>query len=448
MYSAFISGALALLGFYVCLLYFQSRSRIYLYYFLFLLFNLLGIVVNLGNYHWNETLEYYISHSASRKLEVFTLLAFSFYGVFAIQLLDLKKQQPVLSHCIMYFASATALYAVLYGLFYPLIQEQAFVYFVSSRVLILSLSLVAIFWIMRSVRSAFKGFFIIGTCFYFIGAALSNLESILPNLSFQILHKLSPSAYYELGIFLEMICFSLALTKRIRIRNNNKRKEMYVLHEKAVYERDLAYSQMLASRVQVNPHFIFNCLNSIEYLIHIHDNAKATKYLNAFSRFVRLVLDTGQKPLISMADELDIVRLYLLLEANRFNEQFSYDIEIAPDVDLRGIELPPLFLQPIVEDSIWRGLLSSPETDKKLRIGIERHDDKVVVEIEDNGSRKNNRPLGKSERFHQTFGRTLFQERVDLHNKTHPLKIHYEPDKKNRRNEPTRKTCTRVIIDT
>lgn len=223
---------------------------------------------------------------------------------------------------------------------------------------------------------------------------------------------------------------------------------MYVLHEKAIYERDLAYSQMLASRVQVNPHFIFNCLNSIEYLIHIHDNAKATKYLNAFSRFVRLVLDTGQKPLISMAAELDIVKLYLMLEANRFNEQFSYDIEVAPDVDLQGIELPPLFLQPIVEDSIWQGLLSSPGTDKKLKIVIERNEDKVIVEIEDNGCRKDNLPLGKSERFHQTFGRTLFQERVDLHNKTHPLKIRYEPDKKTRKNEPTKKTCIRVIIDT
>ena len=105
----------------------------------------------------------------------------------------------------------------------------------------------------------------------------------------------------------------------------------------------------MALRSQMNPHFLFNSLNSIKYLIQSAENKLAITYLIKFSKLVRLVLEHSKSELITLQSEVAALQLYLEIESNRLGEQFSYEISIPPNINLEEIQLPPMFLQPLEE---------------------------------------------------------------------------------------------------
>ncbi|MCB0530536.1 MAG: histidine kinase, partial [Saprospiraceae bacterium] len=109
-------------------------------------------------------------------------------------------------------------------------------------------------------------------------------------------------------------------------------------------------------RTQMNPHFIFNALNSVNNFISRNDERAANKFLSNFARLMRMVLDHSQKDFISFEEEVDLLELYLELEHFRFRDKFDYTFEKSPDIDYAAIDLPPMLLQPFVENAIWHGL--------------------------------------------------------------------------------------------
>ena len=125
----------------------------------------------------------------------------------------------------------------------------------------------------------------------------------------------------------------------------------------AEYERNLAQAETVISRMQMNPHFIFNCLNAINLLIHQKAFKNASEYLITFSRFIRMILEMPMNDTISLSTELALVQHYLTLEEKRFNQELQYRIEFDDDNDWSDIMVPPLLLQPFVENAIWHGLL-------------------------------------------------------------------------------------------
>ncbi|MEO6683735.1 MAG: histidine kinase, partial [Ginsengibacter sp.] len=191
----------------------------------------------------------------------------------------------------------------------------------------------------------------------------------------------------------------------------------------AIYERNLAQAEMLATRMKINPHFLFNSLNAINNLIQGNENRKASKYLIVFSRFVRMVLETSKTPVISLKEELDLIDKYLTLEENRFDQNFSYRILQNEETDSENIFIPPLLLQPFVENAIWHGLLPSQKEKKELTIRIHSQNQKLEISIEDNGVGRKTDKKFKPLNSHKSMGTEITQKRIDLFNDNYENKI-------------------------
>ncbi|MBK7286293.1 MAG: histidine kinase [Flavobacteriales bacterium] len=112
-----------------------------------------------------------------------------------------------------------------------------------------------------------------------------------------------------------------------------------------------------ALNANMNRHFIFNALNSIQYSINRQDRTMANKYLTSFAKLIRKNLDASQNDTTTLAEELSRLELYLVLEHMRFKDKFQYSVSIAPEVDTHAVKIPAMMLQPYVENSIWHGIL-------------------------------------------------------------------------------------------
>lgn len=229
-------------------------------------------------------------------------------------------------------------------------------------------------------------------------------------------------------LFMAISLFSLLLfaffqnrNRKARIKNEQKIQQQENEKTQAVYEKNLMEAEMLATRMQVNPHFLFNCLNSIKYLIQSAQNKKATEYLVIFSRFVRMVLETSQKPLSSVIEELEMVGYYLRLEENRFNDDFTFRIDNKIPDGGKHVELPTLLLQPFVENAIWHGLLPSEKAVKNVTITADVHKSGILISIDDNGVGRNT--VIKTTSTHQSMGNKISQERIQLFNKSYSSSI-------------------------
>lgn len=192
---------------------------------------------------------------------------------------------------------------------------------------------------------------------------------------------------------------------------------------KADYEKKLAQVEMSALLAQMNPHFLFNTLNSIDSYIVKNESKKASEYLNNFARLVRLILQHSRSDYISLADELEALDLYLQMESLRFDNCFDYKIEVDDSLRTSSIVIPPMLIQPFLENAIWHGLrhLSKDPCEGKILLKITRDGDYLRCVIEDNGiGREKSMELkaGKSGNNHKkSMGMRITRDRIDLINK-------------------------------
>ncbi len=186
---------------------------------------------------------------------------------------------------------------------------------------------------------------------------------------------------------------------------------------KTEYEKKLANVKMDALRSQINPHFIFNCLNSIDYYIIKNESQKASEYLNQFSRLIRLILQNSSANSVTLKDELEALQLYMQMESLRFNHRFDYVVKVEKGLNLDAIEIPPMLLQPYVENAIWHGLMHKEE---KGRISVEvtRENGSLSFAIEDNGIGRKQAEALKSRNItkKRSMGMNITQNRIELLN--------------------------------
>lgn len=143
--------------------------------------------------------------------------------------------------------------------------------------------------------------------------------------------------------------------------------------------------EMQALKAQMNPHFIFNCINSIDSFILADDQANATLYLNKFAKLFRNILDGSRQNEISLSQELQTLRLYIELESLRDNFSFDVQYNISPDLDLTDFSIPSLLLQPLAENAIQHGLRNLSMRKGNLFISISQNDTHLVFTLQDNG---------------------------------------------------------------
>jgi len=141
-------------------------------------------------------------------------------------------------------------------------------------------------------------------------------------------------------------------------------------------------------RGQMNPHFIFNALNSVNHYISQNDERKANRYLSDFSKLMRMVMDSSKHSLIPLTEELDMLKLYVQLEHVRFNDKFDYTFDVSDSVSDSEFELPPMLVQPYIENAIWHGLRYL-DYKGKLSIVFKEQGGELVIVIADDGIGRN-----------------------------------------------------------
>ena len=200
---------------------------------------------------------------------------------------------------------------------------------------------------------------------------------------------------------------------RLRVQQIRREEQM-----KAAFNKKLAEVEIAALRSQMNPHFLFNCLNSINRFIQRNEPDAASGYLTKFSRLIRLVLDNSRSDLVSLRDEMEALRLYIELEAMRFVGRFSYSIDISAELDTSSIEVQPMLVQPYVENAIWHGLMHKESDDCQLQVKVFPKDSRLAIVVEDNGiGREMARQLkSKSATLHKSHGMKVTAERIKIIN--------------------------------
>ena len=197
----------------------------------------------------------------------------------------------------------------------------------------------------------------------------------------------------------------------VRGARNDERRRLSDLNHKI---SELTQANL---RQQMNPHFIFNTLNSIQYYMFQHDKLATNEYLTKFSSLMRKVLENSQHTAVSLRDELDALNLYLELESLRFKDKFEYTVTVDEDIDLLLYKVPTMLIQPYVENSICHGLRHA---DGKgiVTIDIKLGQNQVVCTIEDNGiGREAARKLSESNgKNHNSLGTRITGSRLDLVN--------------------------------
>ncbi len=242
--------------------------------------------------------------------------------------------------------------------------------------------------------------------------------------------------YGYTGLFVLSVAIALLIYSRARINARRRMSEM---------NRKISEVTQANLRQQMNPHFIFNTLNSIQYYMYQHDKLATNNYLTKFSSLMRKVLENSQHTSVPLRDEIDTLNLYLELEKIRFKDKFNYQINIDEEIDTLLYKVPTMLIQPYVENSICHGLMPGEENGL-VKIELKLKKDYISCIIEDNGIGRDAswKQKMKNEKNHNSLGTQITNSRLDLVNTLYgtSLKIIYT-DLKNESGEPV---GTRVEI--
>jgi hypothetical protein len=236
------------------------------------------------------------------------------------------------------------------------------------------------------------------------------------------IHIASP--WWKTPWFLGLASLALLLSVFL-VYSNRVRKIRKQEKERRSTQYQLSQLEQQALQSQMNPHFIFNCLNSIQQYIFTDNKVAANQYLTGFASLIRQTLDNSSRKTISVSEEIDYLKKYLEMEKVRFGDNFTYNIVLDETVQADLIEIPPLLLQPYVENCLRHGLPHKKAGRGIIDINFENHDDTLWCRVKDNGVGRARASQLKSISHieYQSKGMSLTQKRIDLLNRsnTNPI---------------------------
>ena len=220
--------------------------------------------------------------------------------------------------------------------------------------------------------------------------------------------------WWIIGLGLIIISSAVYLLLRFRVQKVRREQEW-----KSGLERQLLVLESKALRSQMNPHFIFNVMNSIQDFILKNDMKSAQKYLTKFARLVRMILDNSVQSEVLLDEELKANRLYVELEQQRFNNKFEFDFEIEAGLEDSGIRIPSMLIQPFLENAVKHGI-SHLEGKGYLRLSVKKNGTDLMIEIEDNGVGRKAAAEWNAlhQQDHHSMGSVLTEKRVEILNAT------------------------------
>jgi hypothetical protein len=389
-YYIFIGG-MSLMIFYFLGIYFMYKDRLFLLYVLYMLSLLLylGFKANYFNWHLINLIPGFhgIFH------ELIQVAVNIFYLLFSSIFLKARTDFPKLFVAIRYMVwILLGIMVIQLGvLLSPRFEHFAFYIISFERYFVIAFSLIAYYYIIKNYKDPIVLFLLIGSFFYLIGG----LSALL----------FSEVAFMMLGAAIEVFVFSLGMGYRMK----------KIEEEKKSIENEIVKVQLTALKAQMNPHFIFNSLNSIRAYVISNEIKMASDYLTKFASLIRLILQYSSQNSISLKDELDALKLYVNLEQMRYRDDFGFVIIMDDAVDIQNAKVPPLILQPYIENAIRHGL-SVKKGIKKLELNILENNSQLIFSIKDNGvGRQYAQRLKKSEtKEHISMAMDLTQKRIEL----------------------------------
>jgi tetratricopeptide (TPR) repeat protein len=219
-------------------------------------------------------------------------------------------------------------------------------------------------------------------------------------------------------IGLSTILLNRSRISQLRLKNQLQKKESEEQNKELLYKNKLSESELKAIRSQMNPHFIFNVLNSIESYIVEEDSKTASRLVQKFASLSRLILENSIQSLVTADREWKALQLYTELEAMRFNHQFSYSFYVDPSIDLSLLMLPPMLVQPLIENSIHHGMRNSKAKNNRININLEQTETEIYFTVEDNGV-----GIDEAEKYktfsaikNKSIGLSAIRERIEILN--------------------------------
>lgn len=349
-------GAFLFIFIFTFITYFVSKKLEFLFYSLYTL----TLLLYLGRSAYNAiifiTYDYTIfSLWLHSSLQIFINL---FYVAFAKYYLETSKHYPKLNKAILGISIYLVLTIIFNSYFTITFQLDEYTVVMNIHRLVMSLfALSAIIYLLIYAKNSLAYFIIIGSLTFTTGALIMLFTE--------------DRHYMMLGSVIEVLLFGLGLNYKMRKDNEEK-----IMLKQSAYN-----NQISALRAQMNPHFIFNSLSSIQHLITSDKKESAVKYLNKFSLLMRNLLEGSIEANVVLAEEILLLEKYLELEALRFNNSFHYSITVEENLDPKAVEVPSLIIQPFVENAILHGLLKKREDDKQILIRFRKQDSFIICEI-------------------------------------------------------------------
>jgi len=416
---AFI-GIICVIFIFVLLQYKQSKDDGFLFYAIYVLTNI-AYHARRFTFSIEDGLLIYNSKILAYEGETFLSLAvITAHIYFVKKFLDISEENKLLNWLILLAIIISTVFAIIdigHAVLYD--THNDFIEKLSKSILTgLIIIILAKLWFSKKTLSKY---IIFGSNFFFI---FTLITTVIVWAGHGVPHNPRPVFlfYSEIGILGEILCFSLGLGQKSKIiqMENFQKEEL---------EKELAKARLIALQTQLNPHFIFNSLSSIKNFIQQNNSEQAIEYLIDFSKLIRFALETSEENIISLEQELEICERYLKIESIRFDNNFEHSLFIAPDIDTSFIELPPLTIQPLIENSIEHGLSPKLTGLKELIISVKNEEGNIVCIVEDSGIGLSNSKLKAEKKVNikkKSFGINLTRQRL----KSHSIKLHIE-DKTN-----------------
>ncbi len=398
---SWIRGGLFVLFLYHFLIFFQNKSKLYLYYSLFLL----AMTVYLLQHVVPENFKPFYSYINFP----IQFLAYAAYVAFARDLLDTR------SHLIQwdkYFELEIKVLVLLAPIFMLIqfflgydFQVKAFTAIMPALIIF---TFISYYIVLTRINDNFSFYFVAGSLIYVVLASVSFLEAFVGR-DFFLSKGVEPMFFVYLGTLLQSIIFAVLLGLIIkRIEQKSKNAEVKL----AVKLKEMEELKMTALQSQMNPHFLFNSLNSINNFVLKNDIEKASDYITKFSKLIRVILNSSSSPTSSLTEELAVLALYVKLEQMRVNGGFEYIVTLDKNLKLDHIKVPTLFLQPFIENAIWHGIMKK-DGEKEIELCIKEVQGNVFCIIRDNGIGINKaRELDQITQKKRFFGTETTENRI------------------------------------
>ncbi|MBD2699914.1 histidine kinase [Spirosoma sp. BT702] len=413
LFHGLLFGILMAMALYNGFLLIAIRDVAYLYYVAYVLFILLA--TDIGGYT-NELVMAKFFPQYSFYASVVYSLALVFILLFARRFLDTPRHSMRINQgitCLLVACSLPQLFIILgFRVQASIVMEGLII------ATAIYLWCIGIYLLMRGVREA--RFYVLAWSIFFLSAVMfvAQLNGLLPQ-------NLLTVNGVRVGTALETVLLSFALADRINVYRRENFQAQTQLFE-SIREREqtktkLAETENKLLRAQINPHFLFNSLNSIQRFILSKEPLIASDYLGKFANLMRFNLDQSRSATTLLQREIEMLTVYLQLESLRFNGRFTYCIDVAPDLNTYAVSIPGMMLQPFVENAIWHGVMHKPDNGHICINFTQLTVSRLRCTVEDNGvGRKRSAELESVNRIrHRSAGLSLTTERLALLNEDH-----------------------------